>query len=74
MAVIKCKPTSPGRRFVMKVVRDVHHGAPYEPLTEIKAKRGGRNNAGRITTRHQGGGHKKKSSISAVTRMALPRA
>lgn len=64
MAVVKCKPTSPGRRFVVKVVRpELHRGAPYAPLTEIKSKNGGRNNAGRITTRHQGGGHKKKYRV-----------
>lgn len=59
MAVIKCKPTSPGRRFVVKVVNpDLHKGRPYAPLVEKKGKTGGRNNAGRITTRHRGGGHK----------------
>ncbi|KEI73211.1 50S ribosomal protein L2 [Endozoicomonas elysicola] len=59
MAVIKCKPTSPGRRFVVKVVNpDLHKGRPYAPLLEKKGKTGGRNNAGRITTRHRGGGHK----------------
>ena len=60
MAVVKAKPTSPGRRFVVKVVNpDLHKGAPYAPLLEKKSKTGGRNNAGRITTRHIGGGHKK---------------
>lgn len=59
MAVVKAKPTSPGRRFVVKVVNpDLHKGAPYAPLLEKKSKTGGRNNAGRITTRHIGGGHK----------------
>ena len=61
MAIVKCKPTSPGRRFVVKVVNEeLHKGAPYAPLTESKAKNGGRNNNGRITTRHKGGGHKQK--------------
>ena len=61
MAIVKCKPTSPGRRFVVKVVNeDLHKGAPYAPLLEAKAKNGGRNNNGRITTRHKGGGHKQK--------------
>lgn len=61
MPVIKCKPTSPGRRFVVKVVNpDLHSGQPYGPLVAIKAKTGGRNNAGRITRRHAGGGHKQK--------------
>ncbi|CAM3726410.1 50S ribosomal protein L2 [Parendozoicomonas haliclonae] len=59
MAVVKCKPTSPGRRFVVKVVNaDLHKGKPYAPLLEKKTRTGGRNNAGRITTRHVGGGHK----------------
>ncbi len=64
MAVVKCKPTSPGRRFVVKVVNsDLHKGAPYAPLLEKKSKSGGRNNAGRITTRHRGGGHKQHYRI-----------
>ncbi len=59
MALVKSKPTSPGRRFVVKVVNpDLHKGAPHAPLLEKKSKTGGRNNAGRITTRHVGGGHK----------------
>ncbi len=59
MAVVKSKPTSAGRRFVVSVVTpDLHKGAPYAPLLEKKSKSGGRNNNGRITTRHIGGGHK----------------
>jgi len=59
MAIVKCKPTSAGRRFVVKVVgADLHKGAPYAPLLEKQSKSGGRNNNGRITTRHRGGGHK----------------
>jgi large subunit ribosomal protein L2 len=59
MAVIKRKPTSPGRRHVVSVVNtELHKGAPYAPLLEKKSKSGGRNNTGRITTRHRGGGHK----------------
>jgi large subunit ribosomal protein L2 len=59
MALVKTKPTSPGRRFVVKVVnKDLHKGAPVRSLTESKSKNGGRNNNGRITTRHVGGGHK----------------
>ncbi|SFQ17239.1 LSU ribosomal protein L2P [Geopseudomonas sagittaria] len=59
MAIVKCKPTSAGRRFVVKVVNsDLHKGAPFAPLVEKKSKTGGRNNNGRITTRHIGGGHK----------------
>tara|TARA_R110000772_G_scaffold25421_7_gene66314 strand:- start:186 stop:1016 length:831 start_codon:yes stop_codon:yes gene_type:complete len=64
MPVVKCKPTSAGRRFVVKVVNpDLHKGQPYAPLLEKKSKTGGRNNAGRITTRHIGGGHKQKYRI-----------
>lgn len=59
MPVVKLKPTSPGRRFVVKVVNpELHKGDPYAPLLEKKSKNGGRNNNGRITTRHKGGGHR----------------
>ncbi len=59
MAVVKAKPTSPGRRFVVKIVNpELHKGAPYKPLLVKKTRTGGRNNAGRITSRHRGGGHK----------------
>ncbi len=59
MAIVKAKPTSAGRRFVVKVVNpDLYKGEPYKPLLEKKSKSGGRNNRGRITTRHIGGGHK----------------
>lgn len=60
MALIKTKPTSPGRRFLIKVVNpDLHKGDPYEPLLRTKKRGSGRNNLGRVTVRHQGGGHKK---------------
>ena len=60
MAVVKAKPTSPGRRFVVKVVNpDLHKGTPHKPLLKGLSKSGGRNNHGRITTRHRGGGHKR---------------
>lgn len=59
MAVIQSKPTSAGRRHLVKVqTPDLYKGAPYKPLIEAQTKTGGRNNAGRITTRHIGGGHK----------------
>jgi len=59
MASIKSKPTSPGRRFVVSVkTDDLWKGKPHAPLLEAKSKSGGRNNNGRITTRHIGGGHK----------------
>ena len=64
MALVKSKPTSPGRRFVVKVVnQELHKGAPYAPLLEAQSRNGGRNNAGRITTRHVGGGHKQHYRI-----------
>ncbi|WP_176487492.1 50S ribosomal protein L2 [Candidatus Regiella insecticola] len=59
MLLVKCKPTSPGRRHVVKVVNsELHKGKPYAPLLKKLSKSGGRNNNGRITTRHIGGGHK----------------
>ena len=59
MAILKAKPTSPGRRFVVQVTNpDLHKGEPFAPLLEKKSRSGGRNNNGRITTRHRGGGHK----------------
>lgn len=60
MPLLKTKPTSPGRRFVVKVVNpDLHKGRPYGPLLQSKNRINGRNNLGRITVRHRGGGHKK---------------
>jgi large subunit ribosomal protein L2 len=59
MAIVKCKPTSPGRRHLVKVVnKELHKGKPYAPLLDTQSKSGGRNNNGRITVRHIGGGHK----------------
>lgn len=59
MPLVKLKPTSPGRRAMVKVVHPhLHKGEPYAPLLEKKSKTAGRNNNGRITTRHMGGGHK----------------
>ncbi|MEM6604363.1 MAG: 50S ribosomal protein L2 [Pseudomonadota bacterium] len=64
MAVAKSKPTSAGRRHQVRVVnRELHKGAPYAPLLEPKSRSGGRNNKGRITTRHVGGGHKQHYRI-----------
>ena len=64
MALIKAKPTSPGRRFVVSVkTPGLHTGKPYAALVEKKSKTGGRNNAGRITTRHIGGGHKQRYRV-----------
>jgi len=61
MPLVKLKPTSPGRRAMVKVVHPhLHKGEPYAPLLEKKSKTAGRNNNGRITTRHMGGGHKQQ--------------
>lgn len=57
MALIKSKPTSPGKRGQIKVVHNhIHKGKPHAPLVEVLKKTGGRNNQGRITVRHIGGG------------------
>lgn len=59
MALVKVKPTSAGRRAVVQVVnKDLYKGRPHGALIEKQSKKAGRNNAGRITVRHQGGGHK----------------
>ncbi len=64
MALVKSKPTSPGRRFQVRVVnKDLSKEGPYEPLVESLSKSGGRNNKGRITQRHIGGGHKRRYRI-----------
>ncbi len=61
MALVKVKPTSPGRRGVVKVVNpNLYKGRPVDALTESQSKSAGRNNNGRITTRHIGGGHKQQ--------------
>lgn len=57
MALLKSKPTSPGKRGEIRVVHDhIHKGKPYSGLVEKLKKSGGRNNQGRITVRHIGGG------------------
>ncbi len=59
MAVVKLKPTSPGRRGVVKIVhKHLHKGAPHAALLEPQIQNAGRNNNGHITIRHKGGGHK----------------
>jgi large subunit ribosomal protein L2 len=64
MPVRKAKPTSAGRRFVVSVVTPaLHKGEPYGPLVESSTRNGGRNNQGRITTRHRGGGHKRRYRV-----------
>src|SRR3982751_1948222 len=61
MAIRKSKPTSPGRRFATFQLREeLTTDQPYKPLTEGKKKSGGRNTHGRITSRHRGGGAKRR--------------
>ncbi len=64
MALQKAKPTSAGRRFVVQVkTPGLHKGEPHSALIAKKGKSGGRNNQGRITTRHRGGGHKQRYRV-----------
>jgi large subunit ribosomal protein L2 len=59
MPIIHVKPTSPGRRSLVKLVNpDLYKGKPFAGLLEKQSKNAGRNNNGHITVRHQGGGHK----------------
>ena len=59
MAIVKLKPTSAGRRAMVKVVNaDLYKGRPHAALVEKQSRGSGRNNSGRITVRHKGGGHK----------------
>lgn len=59
--LLKTKPTSPGRRFVLKVKDPaLYKGDAYAPLVFANKRTGGRNNHGRVTVRHVGGGHKQK--------------
>lgn len=64
MALLKVRPTSPGRRAVVKIVnKQLHQGSPCSSLIEKKSRSSGRNNSGRITIRHRGGGHKQHYRI-----------
>jgi large subunit ribosomal protein L2 len=64
MAIVKTKPTSPGRRHVVQVKSEgLHKGEPYAPLVAKKTKSGGRNNNGHVTNRHKGGGHKQRYRV-----------
>ena len=64
MPIVKAKPTSAGRRFVVRVKNpELHKGEPYGPLLAPKSRNGGRNTNGRVTVRHQGGGHKQRYRI-----------
>jgi len=64
MALKKLKPTSPGTRFQVRPDRSaLHKGKPRRALTTAKSSTGGRNSSGRLTTRHRGGGHKRKYRV-----------
>jgi large subunit ribosomal protein L2 len=64
MAIVKTKPTSPGRRHVVQVKSEgLHKGDPFAPLVAKKSKTGGRNNNGHVTNRHRGGGHKQRYRV-----------
>ncbi|MBI5231122.1 MAG: 50S ribosomal protein L2 [Coriobacteriales bacterium] len=64
MGLKQYKPTSPGRRFqTVSDFADITRTTPEKSLTEPLPKKGGRNNNGRITTRHQGGGHKRRYRV-----------
>ena len=64
MPLQKVKPTSPGRRALVKVVHpNLHKGRPVDALTSSQKRGSGRNNLGHITTRHKGGGHKQQYRI-----------
>nr|HNN40560.1 50S ribosomal protein L2 [Microthrixaceae bacterium] len=64
MAVRKRKPTSPGRRFqTVSDFSDITRSTPEKSLVAKKSKTGGRNNHGRKTARHRGGGHKQQYRV-----------
>jgi len=64
MALKKYKPTSPGRRFqTVSDFAEITKSEPEKSLLAPLSKKGGRNNNGRITTRHQGGGHKRRYRV-----------
>ncbi|MGE0200006.1 MAG: 50S ribosomal protein L2 [Candidatus Melainabacteria bacterium] len=72
MAVKQFKPTSPGVRGMSKIQSsDITTQTPHRPLLESLKKHSGRNNNGRITVRHQGGGHKKTYRIIDFKRNKL---
>jgi len=64
MALIKFKPTTPGRRFGnVSDFSEITAPKPYKPLTEPRLRSGGRNSHGHITSRHRGGGHKRRYRV-----------
>ena len=72
MALKYYKPTTPGQRQLVLVDRsELHKGAPVKALTEGLSKTGGRNNLGRITAYHRGGGHKRSYRLVDFKRRKL---
>jgi large subunit ribosomal protein L2 len=72
MALIPRKPTSPGRRFQTAAdFAEITRSAPEKSLIKTLKKTGGRNNYGRITTRHRGGGHKRRYRLIDFKRNKL---
>src|ERR1700736_3527375 len=70
MPVRRFKPTSPGRRFMtVSDFKEVTKSTPEKNLTEKLTKKGGRNNNGRVTTRHQGGAHKRRYRVVDFRRL-----
>jgi large subunit ribosomal protein L2 len=68
--VRKFKPTSPGRRFMsVSTFEDITKSKPEKSLTEKMTKKGGRSNYGRLTMRHQGGGHKRRYRVIDFKRL-----
>lgn len=64
MPLQQFKPTSPGRRFVIRVrTPELHKGEPFAGLVTKLKNNAGHNNYGRITTRHRGGGHKRRYRV-----------
>src|SRR5512136_3326647 len=69
MGLKQYKPTAPGRRFqTVSDFKEITSTTPEKSLLEPLPKKGGRNNNGRITTRHQGGGHKRRYRVSDFKR------
>ena len=72
MAIVKIKPTTPGQRGMVKIVTPgLHKGKPHFPLLEPQIRGSGRNNNGRITVRHKGGGHKQQYRLIDFKRNKL---
>lgn len=72
MTILRARPTSPGRRSVVEVkTQNLHKGSPHAALLEPQRRGSGRNNAGRITCRHKGGGHKQHYRIIDFKRNKL---